>query len=117
MENKTDKFNLDKILKSFSKEEIIVPSGLSETTIKRIAENPVDSQKVFPYVLVVVFVINLLISLFFGGILFLLRPITMIEWIIIGSVYSSVNVLLYGITFLNYSKIQNLLSSYSAGGM
>ena len=114
MKNSNNYLELDKSLKSISKEIISIPNDLTDKTLVCINEVPEESQKVFPYVLAMVFLVNILVSLFFGGILFLIRPITLVEWIVIGSVYSTTNVILYGITFLNYNKLQNILSSYSA---
>jgi len=107
---------LTNALNAVAREKIMVPDGLREKTMNLIQSPATQSRRVFPYAVAMVFMINMLISIIFGGILFLIRPITLFEWIIIGSVYSTVNVFLYVVTFINYEKIQNMLHAYSKGG-
>jgi len=107
---------LTNALNEVAGEEITVPDGLRRKTINLIQSTETQPSKVFPYAVAMVFMINILISVIFGGILFLIRPITIFEWIIIGSVYSTVNVFLYVVTFINYGKIQDMLHAYSNGG-
>ena len=109
MTDKIKKFDLDSHLKSIAEEHVDIPHGISSHAIRLIKTQSDSSPVVFPYILAVVFAVNILISVFFGGILFLLRPISILQWIIIGSVYSTANVAIYGITFINYEKILNML--------
>ena len=109
-------FNIDMHLASISREEIKIPTNLASNTAEKLKLQSDNNKNLFPYILGAVFTINILVSLLFGGVLFLMRPISLLEWIIIGSIYSTVNAILYAITFINYEKIQNVLKAYSAGG-
>lgn len=111
-----DKYDMTEQLKSIAGEEIGIPSRLSESTAEMVVSS-IKKRSILPIVMTFVFAANILVSLLFGGVLFLMRPITILEWVIIGSVYTTVNVLLYGITFINYEKIQNVLRAYSNGGI
>jgi len=111
------RFDLDEHLKAIAHEKIVIPVNLSSSTAAKIADSHESSRNFFPVIMFLVFTINILISVIFGGVLFLMRPITLVEWVIIGSVYSTVNVFLYGLTIINYEKIQNVLNAYSHGGV
>lgn len=109
-------FDIEKQLKAIGQEEIKTPSNLSSVTADIVVSAPESVKSIFPFALTMIFAANIMVSLIFGAVLFWMRPITIIEWIIIGFVYSTINALLYGITFMNYEKIQNVLNAYSNGG-
>ena len=113
----TDKFILDEQLNIIAIEKINIPIGLSSATANKIVADNKSPKNMLPYILALVFLINIAVSVIFGGALFLMRPLSIIEWVAIGSVYSAVNVFLYGVTFINYEKIQNMLDAYSHGGV
>jgi hypothetical protein len=115
--NNNKRFDLDEHFRAIAYEKVAVPMNLSSSTAVKILDSPETSRNFLPMVMLLVFAINVLVSVFFGGVLFLMRPITLVEWVIIGSVYSTVNVFLYTITIINYEKIQNMLSIYSKGGV
>lgn len=109
--------NLEKVLRSVAVEEIAVPADLAHTTSELLKSGDSGVKKAFPYIVALVFLVNIMISVLFGGILFLMRPITLVEWIIIGSIYSTVNVFLYTLTFIYFGKLQDMLKAYSKGGI
>lgn len=109
-------FELDKYLAAIAQENIQIPASLASQTAEIISTESNKERNLFPYILGMVFAVNLAISFLFGGVLFLLRPLSVLDWIIVGSVYSTANVLLYGITFINYENLRVLLNAYSMGG-
>ncbi|MDX1357553.1 MAG: hypothetical protein R3232_01855 [Clostridia bacterium] len=105
------------ILAEVAVEDIQIPAGISKDTANLMLMSEPSAEKAFPYVIAVVFLVNMLLSMLFAGILFLIRPISILEWVIIGSVYSTVNVFLYSVTFMNYEKVKDMLRAYSKGGI
>jgi hypothetical protein len=105
------------ILTEVAEEDIQVPAGISMDTVNLILLSESSPERAFPYVIALVFLVNMLLSMLFAGILFLIRPISILEWVIIGSVYSTVNVFLYAVTFMNYEKVKDMLRAYSKGGI
>ena len=79
------KYDIDTHLKAIASEEIKIPANLSSITVERVLSGVKSDKTLFPIVLVMVFAVNILISLLFGGVLYLMRPISIIEWLIIGS--------------------------------
>jgi hypothetical protein len=108
---------LTSALKSVANEDIQIPGELSGATMDLILSPEPSAGKTFPYAVALVFLANMLLSILFGGILFLIRPITLLEWLIIGSVYSTANVFLYIVTFMNYERVKNMFNAYSKGGI
>ncbi len=107
-------YGLDRQLKALAKAKIKVPGHLAARTTQAVYEKlEKKEQNLLPYMLGAVFLSNMLISLFIGGTLYMMQPLTLFDWLIVGLIYSTVNVFLYGSIFFYREKIYIILNSFS----
>lgn len=107
-------YGLDRQLKALAKEKIEVPGHLADRTTQIVyAKLEKKEQNLLPYMLGAVFLSNILISLFIGGTLYMMQPLTLLDWLIVGLIYSTVNVFLYGSIFFYREKIYIILNSFA----
>ena len=107
-------FDLDTQLKALAKAKIKVPEYLADQTTQIVyAKLEKKEQSLLPYMLGAVFLSNMLISVLIGGALYMMRPLTLFDWLIVGLIYSTINVFLYGLIFAYRKKIYVMLNSFS----
>lgn len=63
---KPDKFILDEQLSIIASEKINIPNGLSSSTVQKIIAEHDSPKNMLPYILALVFLINVAISVIFG---------------------------------------------------
>lgn len=107
-------YDLDTQLKALAKAKIKVPEHLTTQTTQAVyAKLEKKEQNLLPYMLGAVFFSNMLISVLIGGALYMMQPLTLFDWFIVGLIYSTINVFLYGSIFVYREKIYIMLNSFS----
>ncbi len=107
-----DEHKIDDLLGNIGSEHLTLPSGLVEDTFKQICVESERQSNPLPYLVVTVVFINMLTSIFIGGLIFLLSPLTMVDWLIVGIVFSTFNGMFYGLTYAFRDQIRHTLEAY-----
>lgn len=108
---KLNEQELDRLMKAVSEMEVAIPRDLHSKTLKAVEQDVVGTTFMLPYLVATVIFINMLTAIVFGGTLYLIETLPLWVWLIIGSVYASINGLFYGLTYVYRERISNMMNS------
>lgn len=107
--------DFEKTMERLASEEVSVPKELAVNTMALLQATELKDTHVLPYLVAGVIFINLFIGILIGTLLYIMRPLTMMDCLIIGSVFASFNALFYGFTYAYRDKVNEFL--IELGGM
>jgi len=105
----------EKMMNRTAAEEVAIPKGLTANTMSLLEATELNNAHVLPYLVAGVIFINLLIGVLMGTVIYMMRPLTVLDCLIMGSIFASFNALFYGLTYAYRDIVNEFLSEL--GGM
>ena len=107
----------ENIMRNYDKKSPKAPRHLSLDTSALIRSRLAGQEhtKVLPMLIASIITINLLMGIVFAAVLYLMRPLTLADWLIISSIYGTVNALFYGFTYAYRDNVYGFLHDF--GGL
>ena len=109
MNRMTDEI-FEQVMQEKGREAVTLPKNLNRDTLRLIEAHGVNDAHVLPYLIAALIFINMLISILTGTVLYMMAPLTMVDWLIMGSIYASFNALFYGLTYAYRDQVNEFLS-------